>query len=73
MNLPEWLNSPERQRRVGALARQILQAQGERCAECGNTLYYEDATKRAASFDIICQDCYRTSQTTMIVVDEFSE
>lgn len=68
--LPEWLNSPARQRRINLLARQIWESQGKKCAKCGNDLAFEDATKQGASFEIICQCCYKKPEHSIVVMDE---
>ena len=71
--LSEWLNTPERQRRVNLLARQIWESQDKKCAKCGNDLAFEDATKQSHSFEVICQPCYQKPSATITVIDDFVE
>lgn len=55
------------------IARGILKGQGDKCAECGEPLKYEDATKRSRSFDIICQPCRAKPQADIVVLDEATD
>ena len=71
MSVLAWLDSPERRRRIGLLAREILKSQGGRCGECGLPLALKDATKQSHSFVIICRACHKkTSPDAIIVIDD---
>lgn len=50
------------------IARGILA--GNKCAECGESLKFKDATKRRYSFDIICRLCAAKSQIQTVIFDE---
>ena len=56
------------------IARGILAGQGNCCAECGEPLRFEDATKRSHSFDVICWPCYKQARKpTFVVLDEAAD